>query len=262
VAAQKTLEAEAPPVAKVDKKVAALDVHQALYEAQKEFPPIERTGINPEFRSKYAKLDCIMREIRPVLDKHGLMIYWIGQVIDAVSVITTVLHHVGSGTQLTFSVPLCTSDDPQCVAKSITYYQRYGMCGVLGVVAEDDTDGGPAGSDGPQGTRTRAVRVTKEEEAPVKLDLQGLDVDGAVSIINGCANTGQLEIAVDGLVGGEAWLSHQDREAIIQAVRDRYKEMRESGASKNHRFESKMTAHRDQLTQELSDDRQFDEEPE
>ena len=116
----------------------------ALAAAQGEFGPIIRDKTNPFFKSKYASLDSIYSTCRPVLSKHEIAI---------VHVLTTTspgMHFVvtkllwGGDSCLSSSVPVIAGDDMQSLGTAITYAKRYGLTGLLGVAADEDTDGNAA----------------------------------------------------------------------------------------------------------------------
>ena len=46
----------------------------ALVAAGAELQPVAKDATNPAFRNKYATLDAIMEQVRPVLAKHGLTV--------------------------------------------------------------------------------------------------------------------------------------------------------------------------------------------
>src|SRR5690348_14654425 len=51
-----------------------LIAYEALLEAQKEMPDLQKNAINPHFKSSYISLDSLMEQVLPVLHKHGFVL--------------------------------------------------------------------------------------------------------------------------------------------------------------------------------------------
>lgn len=120
----------------------------ALLAAQREFPPIAKDRTNPFHKSKYATLDAVLDAVRPVLNRHGLVLTQsviapdrdeTGHVA-AFTIQTTLLHESGEHMESTVVMPLAKSD-PQGAGGAITYGRRYGIQLMLGVTADEDNDG-------------------------------------------------------------------------------------------------------------------------
>lgn len=99
----------------------------------------------------YLTLDKLIAETRPILQKHGLTIMqwptWISRGEDAaLPALETILKHK-SGEAYSKIMPLYLTDKTmQGLGAAITYARRYAWQSVLGIAAEDDTDG-PADPD-------------------------------------------------------------------------------------------------------------------
>lgn len=128
-----------------------LAIAPALALAQGELSGLEKTGLNPAFRSQYITLDTIIASIRPVLAKHGLSFHQSmsqpyrseeGRLI-AVDVETTILHKSGEWIACTVHCPIM-KPDIQGVGSCYTYGRRYGLTGLLGLAADVDDDGNAA----------------------------------------------------------------------------------------------------------------------
>lgn len=118
---------------------------EALAGFQSELGPIikRKQGHN----CKYADLDDIAQEIRPILDTHGLA-YSFSQDQDntGIYVTCTVRHKSGHSESNRMGAPFDSSggkNNIQAIASSVTYLRRYTLTGALGITTgEDDTDGG------------------------------------------------------------------------------------------------------------------------
>ncbi len=118
----------------------------ALAKAQGAYPEIKKSSSvtitkrdGGSFSFKYAALDAILDAVRKPLSDNGLAIT---QVLDGANLITRLMHE--SGEYLEGTVPVPRGDDIKALGASITYLRRYSLQSMLGVAAEEDTDGPPS----------------------------------------------------------------------------------------------------------------------
>lgn len=115
----------------------------AAFQAEVKNPA--NTAINPHFKSKYAPLNEILNEVRPILAKYGLSVMQSPSADgDKVSVVTLLMHESGEWLE---SCPLALKADKptaQGAGSAITYGRRYSLSAVLGISSEDDDDGNNA----------------------------------------------------------------------------------------------------------------------
>lgn len=136
----------------------------ALVKAGAALEPIGKDATNPAFRNKYATLDAIMEQVRPVLAAHGLCVLQgvthpetvDGRVI-GLSVETRLLHLSGEWVSTVVTLPV-EKATAQGAGSAISYGRRYGLSAILGLTAEDDD--GNAASKGP----SRPAPAAKREE--------------------------------------------------------------------------------------------------
>lgn len=113
----------------------------------------------------YADLPTILKTINPILAKHGL---GFSQPVD-LDTIQTILFHIESGEQLTSStlmpsgVELKGMNQFQVDGSKITYYRRYALSSMLGIVTDKDTDAG-----GKQVAKPAAKTKAKPAANPAK----------------------------------------------------------------------------------------------
>jgi len=122
-----------------------------------------------KFSYKYVTLDAIMDAISEPLTKCGLAIT---QTIDItntdkpINVLETNLLHISgewiSGRQILNPV----KDDPQSMGSAITYARRYGLCAILGIVADEDDDAITATKPEPVKSTATAVKDTAKPVSP------------------------------------------------------------------------------------------------
>ena len=147
-------------------------LYTALLAVQAEAPAIQKTKINPAFKSKYVSLDVLMESVMPILSKHGLV--WVTRPVYRGSEDTPVLHysliHAESQQSLDGEMLLMLAkNDPQGQGSAITYARRYSLMAVLGLVADEDDDGNKA-------SRPRPDALTDADRAELRAAAKGLKV--------------------------------------------------------------------------------------
>jgi hypothetical protein len=93
----------------------------------------------------YADLPKIFDEINPLLQKHGLGFTQLINTKEGVNYLATVVFHVESGEQIESNcmipyVQLKGMNDFQSFGSGITYFRRYCLSSMLGLVTDKDTD--------------------------------------------------------------------------------------------------------------------------
>lgn len=106
-----------------------------LAAALSEIKPVAKEATNPHFRSRYADLNTILAEVKPVLHKHGLYIL---QPIDEGHVYTRIIDAETQEVLCESSLPVSLQGTPQQRGSEITYYRRYTLQSLLALEAEDD----------------------------------------------------------------------------------------------------------------------------
>ncbi len=148
----------------------------ALSQAQGEFPDIVKdrsvtvtmkTG--GKFTYNYADLANIIKSTRPILKAHKLSV---SQLIGDTSVTTILMH--ASGQYLRTSMSFNRSNDIKEIGGMITYIRRYQLSGILGLSAEEDTDGsdgrGPVETRQTRNIPTKPAQRSQAGSAPVSKD--------------------------------------------------------------------------------------------
>ena len=114
----------------------------ALGKFQGEVKNAVNSADNPFFKSKYAPLNEILNDVRPLLAKNGLSVIQMpGGDGSVVTMTTTLLHESGEwieSPELTLKADKATA---QGAGSAITYARRYSLSAVLGITSEDDDDG-------------------------------------------------------------------------------------------------------------------------
>lgn len=122
---------------------------KAMLAAQSELEHATKDSKNPHLKNKYASLGSVLDTVKPVLNKHGLVLtqYITGvnqQMFPNSTAVITKITHADSGfsTEDNQIITLPKSD-PQGLGSAITYARRYGIKTMLGINEEDD-DGNAA----------------------------------------------------------------------------------------------------------------------
>lgn len=117
------------------------EITKALINFHKEVSPVKRTASNPFFKSKYAPLSEILKEIHEPLVNNGLTILQFPE--DQNNLTTMLLHESGEFFQATYIMNPVKSD-PQAIGSAITYQRRYAIGAILNLNIDDDDDGNKA----------------------------------------------------------------------------------------------------------------------
>ena len=115
-----------------------------LLEVQKKIKPIIKDSNNPFFKSKYADINSVLAEIRPILSEFGIVVMQPTRIVDGHNVLMTYLVNADNGEQLgEASMLLPDIQDVQKLGAAITYLRRYELVSILALEQEDD-DGSSA----------------------------------------------------------------------------------------------------------------------
>lgn len=113
---------------------------KALADFQDEVPVIHED--TEGFNYTYANLNTIFDTIKPLLKTHGLSFY---QLLDGKN-LKTILYHVESGetiegsVEIETNVKLASMNHYQVFGSAITYFRRYSLSCVLGLITDKDID--------------------------------------------------------------------------------------------------------------------------
>jgi len=115
------------------------NLYKALFQFQQDCPVIKKN--TKGYNYLYADLPAVVEAIKPVLKKCGL---GYTQVMNDKSLVT-MLFHVESGETMQSSfilpeTPLQGMNIYQSLGAGITYFRRYELCCILGVIGDDDKD--------------------------------------------------------------------------------------------------------------------------
>jgi hypothetical protein len=140
----------------VSDKQARRAFNAAMAVAQSEMMPVIRTAQNKHLGNKYAKLEDIDREMRPIYTRHGFSVRFGSAPSpreDDMRITCTVAHADGYSEENHLDAPSSVLGSQggrmavtpvQAVGSTITYLRRYLLTMVFNLVLEDDDDDGEA----------------------------------------------------------------------------------------------------------------------
>lgn len=159
---------------------------EALAAFQSECPIIQKT--RKGHNSLYASYDDIIREIRPLLQKHGLSVrFSTSQAESSLHVTCIVSHAAGHCEESTLTIPVDASmraNDSQKVGSANSYARRYAIMNALNIVVSEEDDDGTAGC---------TVEVTEKQADEIFELIQetGTDLDKFLDWA-GCGSVNEL----------------------------------------------------------------------
>lgn len=128
-----------------------MTIYEKLLEVQKEIGAIKKEETNPFFKSKYFDINGLLAAVKPVLNKHGLVLLqglthiqgtWLPGIgtnpVPLKMALNTTILDGESGEKLEFNCPLPETADAQKAGSAITYFRRYALQSLLALEAEDD----------------------------------------------------------------------------------------------------------------------------
>lgn len=142
------------------------NIIEALFNVQQKGLKPVKGGTNPHFKSKYVTLDSLLEVVIPALAEEDVLLLQTLCDIEGTPAINTALVHVPSQNTLEARTPMVFAKaDPQGVGSAITYYRRYALMALLGLVGEEDDDGNKASSPAPKISRklARGASAAKAE---------------------------------------------------------------------------------------------------
>lgn len=112
----------------------------ALTKAQGLMKPAVFNKVNPHFKTRYADFKSCMDACRAPLADNGIAPIQYCENIDGKLHLVTMLAHV-SGQWFKSEFPLISAKmDSQGIGSAMTYAKRYCLCGMVGIVADEDAD--------------------------------------------------------------------------------------------------------------------------
>lgn len=174
----------------------------ALVTANGAMDNAKRTANNPFFKKKYAPLDVVISQVRPVLDHNGLTVtQWpCGETL-----VTMLLHRSGEWMRSAYALQALPDKSgktgPQQYGSAITYARRYAIMAMFGIAPEDD-DGEAAMS---RDNGSTVQPSTKEPAQSAKSKISALVLDAEKDQL--VETVAELRDSTDSTIKDKAWIS-------------------------------------------------------
>lgn len=89
----------------------------------------------------YADIADVLNVVRPALAKHGLAVMQTTSLVSGDIILVTRIGHA-SGQWIEADYPVCQiGGDHRTMGAALTYARRYALCPMVGIAADEDTDG-------------------------------------------------------------------------------------------------------------------------
>lgn len=144
-----------------------MDLYKKLHEFQCEVGAIAKDAKNPFFKSNYFDINSLIREIKPLLDKHRLVIQQPLTHVDGKPALKTVILDPDSESKIEEVVILPENGDPQKMGSIITYFRRYSLQSILLLQAEDDDGNRASGGFTPATAAEKSDKKFYKKNCPV-----------------------------------------------------------------------------------------------
>lgn len=153
---------------------ATKNLAEALAQFQAELPTVTLDGKNPHFNSKFATLANISTIVLPKLSAVGLAYSCESEVReDGTMVFVAALLHGATGETRRAEYKV-TDTVPQKIGSAETYFRRYGLAKLTGIVADGDDDGNAASAPEPRNLSNARAQV-QQKKAVEKADPNAVD---------------------------------------------------------------------------------------
>lgn len=131
-----------------------------LLEIQKKGVELQKSALNPHFKSKYIPLEEVIGKVIPLLNDNGIVLLQSVGHYEGTPVLVTSLIDAETDERVETAAPLILDKQtPQAVGSAITYMRRYSILSLLGLVADEDDDANAA-------TPQRRTRTVRREATP------------------------------------------------------------------------------------------------
>ena len=166
----------------MNKSDSVLKLSGALAKAQAEMPAVEKNATNPFLKNRYADLGAVIEAAKPILAKNGLSVVQMPVSLDnSIGVTTMLMHESGEWLEGTIFLPIGDEKGKsvaQVTGSVITYLRRYSYASILGMYADEDTDGdkpAPAAKPAPMTYEQAAQMATAQGTKFLDLTNEQLD---------------------------------------------------------------------------------------
>jgi hypothetical protein len=173
----------------------------ALSKAQAEMPKVKFDAKNPFLKNAYATLGAVIDASRAVLAKNGLALTQFPISQEGRVGVRSILTHE-SGEYIEDTVTLVPEMSKglsinQSAGVTITYLRRYAWVSILGMYADEDTDGNGEGEQGTVDANNRVKEVMSRKWTPQQTEAVSIAIlDAGLEPITAEEASGILDLSV------------------------------------------------------------------
>jgi len=109
------------------------NIYTKLFDLQNELGTISKDATNPFYKSKYFDINSLIGQLKPLLQKHNLIL--LQPITD--NQVRSIIYDLDGGS-VESSMPLPSDLDAQKLGSAITYFRRYTLQSLLALQAVDD----------------------------------------------------------------------------------------------------------------------------
>ena len=147
----------------MNKSDSIIKLATALVKFNSEISKVAKDASNPFYKNKYASLDSIIDEARPVLTKNGLSILQLPSGDGEHAIMKTLLlHESGEWIESEALIIKPVKSDPQAYGSCISYMRRYSLTSFLSLNTGEDDD---ANNSSGKGTYTDKPKDNNDADA-------------------------------------------------------------------------------------------------
>jgi hypothetical protein len=115
-----------------------LKLSDKLLKVQKEIHTISKDSKNPHYKSNYADINSVLKAVKPVLNKYGILYLTPIEVTPCCSKMIVATQLTDGKDIYESKLVIQPNENPQKIGSQITYFRRYGLISLLGLEVDDD----------------------------------------------------------------------------------------------------------------------------
>ncbi len=118
-----------------------MSIYKKLLLVQGEIKAIEKSETNPFYKSKFFDVNAVIAALRPVLNKHGVVVLQPLTELNGKPAIKTIVADGETGETISETLPLMEGSDVQKFGATCTYTRRFALVSLFLLQGENDDDG-------------------------------------------------------------------------------------------------------------------------
>ena len=114
-----------------------MNLNEKLFAIQGEVEVISKDSINPFFKSRYFDINKLLETLKPLLQKHKLLLMQPLTEIGGKPALSTIIIDTETNDKASFATPIPENIDPQKMGSAITYFRRHALQSFFAIQSED-----------------------------------------------------------------------------------------------------------------------------